>query len=84
MDFSLSKSKPAQSMPEGSTALTAKQLGLLRFRKEEVSITDEEYLTIVTAITGSNEDNKIPFSKVADVLGCLDKLGEFKKQRSKQ
>lgn len=82
MNFEHSKAvkatSKAEDMPEGSGALTAKQLGLLRFRKEEVGITDEEYLTIVISNTGQAEDIKIPFSKVGDVLGCLDKLGEFK------
>lgn len=88
MKFDLSNpkviGKPAIDMPEGSGALTARQLGLLRFRKEEVEITDEEYLTIVISITGSDEDNKIPFAKVADVLGGLDRLGEFKNKKNKE
>ncbi len=83
MDFSLSKTKQASQMPEGSKALTANQLGLLRFRKEEVNITDEEYLVIVVTLGGVDIDNKIPFAKVGDVLGGLDRLGEFKKRSNK-
>lgn len=80
MEFPNSKHKatPAYRMPEGSAALTKEQLGLLRFRKEEKLITDEEYQIIVWACGGVDEDNKIPFVRVGDVLGGLDRVGEFK------
>lgn len=61
--------------PEGSGALTEKQLGLIRFRKTQKKLNDAEYHQIVKANAGVDHDYKIPFSKVNDVLGALDNVG---------
>lgn len=81
MDFSLSKKKTAAQMPEGSGALTIKQLELLQFRKKQLEIDDATYQTIVIACSGASDDTKIPFARVGDVLGGLDNFGEFTKQQ---
>lgn len=62
---------PHKATPEGSGALTAKQLQLIHYIRDKNNIKEPDYIRIVKEVGGVDSDNKIPFAKVSDVLGAL-------------
>lgn len=66
-------SKPQAPTPEGSKALTAKQLQLIQFTKQKNKIAEDQYLRIIQDVGGVGSDTQIPFVKVNEVLGALQR-----------